>query len=761
VHYMAPEISLGRYDRTVDIYAMGVLLYEMLTGKPPFLGESMGEVLMKHMSQDADVSELPQPFAAVVQKAMARDPETRYQSADEMVEALFGTDAVRDGASGFDPGSLTMIARRAVEKSRPMPATIARDSDARKSAQLKNGVERREPFSANDRSDSSASQDRPRKTEHPKSVSFWLGQLTSRIGARLAVRPYPANATLWDTSDELTLQARVNLGAAVLAAGAFSTAMLFGGTTSNRIEMSVPEIAGIGAVLISAVSFAVMAVVRFLATLPVFLPWYLVRGTIGFTVLASLGIVLSLVGQLNGLPSLSWENLLVGMLPPLLFLDWRWMSSSRRCSRLSVMSSLAAAAVCAGFAGILELDMATFIVGTGVISTAAIVVQVMSPFSEARSRRMARATDWVSSFVGLASALAVERTSESDRTGPAYGSQPVSHSVVETSATGEQSGNTALSDPIVDDDWLATDEPPSQTSATSTASMSPASNSGFAADPPRSRLVALVLSLLPLAMMPLCGLQRFYTGKTFSGVVYLLTLGVFGVGQLIDVILIALGEFRDAEGRLLTAWRSGPDELASVGEKVNSLSVVPSPRNIFNDGLALLGGLALAGTFMIAFVLAIDVPEMIAADIFRGIGLTGSDLLAILGTHTWPELLRELLQLFAGIMAVIAAGLLLASRRSLGLAHMLRVPVAASPFGASFGLLMDAFYRIAWSKVAEGVQQEKVGMILEVFLRSSNFIPGCIGAAVAFAVGLLILSLPPRRVPTLSAAPHVRVKQEV
>ncbi|MFT5328047.1 MAG: serine/threonine protein kinase, partial [Planctomycetaceae bacterium] len=132
VHYMAPEISLGRYDRTVDIYAMGVLLYEMLTGKPPFLGESMGEVLMKHMSQEADVSSLPQPFAAVVQKAMARDPETRYQSADELVEALFGTDAVRDGASGFDPGSLTMIARRAVEKSRPMPATIARDSDAHK-----------------------------------------------------------------------------------------------------------------------------------------------------------------------------------------------------------------------------------------------------------------------------------------------------------------------------------------------------------------------------------------------------------------------------------------------------------------------------------------------------------------------------------------------------------------------------------------------------------------------------------------------------
>jgi hypothetical protein len=65
-----------------------------------------------------------------VQKAMARDPEERYQSPDEMVEALFGTDSVRDGASGFDSGSLTMIARRAVEKSHPMPATLVRDFDA-------------------------------------------------------------------------------------------------------------------------------------------------------------------------------------------------------------------------------------------------------------------------------------------------------------------------------------------------------------------------------------------------------------------------------------------------------------------------------------------------------------------------------------------------------------------------------------------------------------------------------------------------------
>ena len=38
VHYMAPEISMGKYDHTVDVYALGVMLYEMLKGHPPFLG---------------------------------------------------------------------------------------------------------------------------------------------------------------------------------------------------------------------------------------------------------------------------------------------------------------------------------------------------------------------------------------------------------------------------------------------------------------------------------------------------------------------------------------------------------------------------------------------------------------------------------------------------------------------------------------------------------------------------------------------------
>ena len=62
VHYMAPEIANGRYGKEIDIYALGVILYEMLTGRVPFEGESVGEVLMKHLTAEPDISLLAEPL---------------------------------------------------------------------------------------------------------------------------------------------------------------------------------------------------------------------------------------------------------------------------------------------------------------------------------------------------------------------------------------------------------------------------------------------------------------------------------------------------------------------------------------------------------------------------------------------------------------------------------------------------------------------------------------------------------------------------
>jgi len=88
VHYMAPEVANGRYGKEIDIYAMGVILYEMLTGRVPFDGESVGEVLMKHLTAEPDVSMLDEPYRSVVARALEKDPQRRFSSVAEMLAAL-------------------------------------------------------------------------------------------------------------------------------------------------------------------------------------------------------------------------------------------------------------------------------------------------------------------------------------------------------------------------------------------------------------------------------------------------------------------------------------------------------------------------------------------------------------------------------------------------------------------------------------------------------------------------------------------------
>ena len=67
---------------------------------------------------------------------------------------------------------------------------------------------------------------------------------------------------------------------------------------------------------------------------------------------------------------------------------------------------------------------------------------------------------------------------------------------------------------------------------------------------PRSRAVALILC----AVLGYLGIHRFYVGKIFSGIVWLCTGGLFGIGYVIDIILIVAGGFRDIDGRYVLDW---------------------------------------------------------------------------------------------------------------------------------------------------------------------------------------------------------------
>ncbi len=96
--YMSPEQAFGKHDlidgRT-DIFALGAILYEMLTGQPAFSGASIPEVLFKVAYEPAlplaeRVPGTPPNVVAVIERAMAKKPEERFATVDELVQALTG-----------------------------------------------------------------------------------------------------------------------------------------------------------------------------------------------------------------------------------------------------------------------------------------------------------------------------------------------------------------------------------------------------------------------------------------------------------------------------------------------------------------------------------------------------------------------------------------------------------------------------------------------------------------------------------------------
>ena len=128
IHYIAPEQARGELpDPRSDLYSLGIVMFEMFTGRKPYLGDSIQEIAIKHMNADPPSMvklnpELPPELERITMKAMCADRSARYQTANELIDDidrfLYDRESVSQDqdpaldALEDDPESRAALARR-------------------------------------------------------------------------------------------------------------------------------------------------------------------------------------------------------------------------------------------------------------------------------------------------------------------------------------------------------------------------------------------------------------------------------------------------------------------------------------------------------------------------------------------------------------------------------------------------------------------------------------------------------------------------
>jgi hypothetical protein len=108
--YMSPEQARGKaVDKRADIWAFGVVLYEMLTGKQPFHGDTVSDILAAVLKEEPDCSRIPAKVQPLLRRCLVKDPKQRLRDIGDAMPLLDGVPAVASARRAVWPGATAVL----------------------------------------------------------------------------------------------------------------------------------------------------------------------------------------------------------------------------------------------------------------------------------------------------------------------------------------------------------------------------------------------------------------------------------------------------------------------------------------------------------------------------------------------------------------------------------------------------------------------------------------------------------------------------